>query len=422
MEHEVTEHVLSSGTRGLVINVPGTSVLNLEVEFNSGFMFGRREKYEIPHVLEHILAGDTKFVIEAEKNGAYRNAMTSSHVNGYVYECADFEKERIMGLLGRQLTAPNFSETELKKEVGAVAEELSRNLANYPRLAYFNLAARTMPKRALQEDRRLKQLPLINLQDVKEYYEQTHTRKNMHFYFSGDLPDGGKDLIKDFESYIAQLPEGRQLKAPQEPIRRLNGPLLLKKPIPQVHYLMQTYAGPLGYRQRLAASTLRALMTGGYRSWLFGAVRQQGLAYHVATGFWTDDVMSSFDFSAYATQGNIERVFELFTGNYTKALEGNFTEKELEETLVAMKGRLLRSNQTPLDLLNWYSGPYSQENVILRFEQFLDDLGSVTKEEVISVARTFVEQQHWGLSLVGNIDKSQAQKLYDILKPIWSNR
>lgn len=420
MEHEVTEQILASGARGLVIHVPGTSVVNMEVEFSSGFMFGSKAKFEVPHVLEHLMAGDGEFVIEAEKNGAYRNAMTNQYINGYVYECADFEKERILELMGRQLTHPKLTEAELEKETKAVAEELSRNLSNYPRLAYWNLAAHTMPKRSLQEGRRLKQLQKIALEDVASYYSLTHTHNNMRFYFAGDLPDGGRDLIARFDELIKPLPQGQALKTPAEPEVKLSAPLLIKKPIPQVYYFLQTYADGLDYRQRLALGMLRALMTGGYRSWLFGPVRQRGLAYHVASSFWTDEVISAFEFHAYATPNNLGEVFELFRGAYLKAMEGDFSAEDLEGARTAMKGRLLRSNQTAADLLDWYSGPYSQEHRILQFDQFLNDIETITKEEVVAAARYMAAENRWGLSLVGNIDKSQAQKLYDILKPIWS--
>lgn len=394
----------------------------MEVEFNAGYIFGTKSKFEVPHVLEHLMAGDTKFVIEAEKNGAYRNAMTNQYINGYIYECADFEKDRILELLSRQLTGPNLSQPELDKEVKAVSEELSRNLSNYSRLAYWNLAAKMMPKRALQEGKRIKQLPSITLDDIRSHYHKTHTHKNMHFYFTGDLPDQGKALIGRFEELIQPLPPGQLLEVPPEAAAHQSQLLLIRKPIPQVYYLLQSYGPPLDYRQRLAAGVLRALLTGGYRSWLYGEVRQRGLAYHVATGSWTDQVISAFEFSAYATAANITEVFKLFVQALSKALEGDFDESEIEEAHIALRGRLLRSNQTASDLLDWYSGPYSHEHKILNFEQFVTDVGSVTKDEVVAIAEVMVSQKRWALSLVGNIDKSQAQKLYDILNPIWSNQ
>src|SRR5471030_451671 len=115
MKHNVTDHILPNGAQGLVINVPGSAVVNIRVTFHSGFQFGDPSVYEVPHVLEHLLATVTKkhsqpnaFMIEAQKNGAYVNASTSTDTNEYVYECAEFELDRIIDLIAEQVCEPLF--------------------------------------------------------------------------------------------------------------------------------------------------------------------------------------------------------------------------------------------------------------------------------------------------------------------------
>jgi predicted Zn-dependent peptidase len=67
-----------------VIHVPGCDVVSLQVRFNSGFQFANFSKYEVPHVMEHLLASVTQkhrktneFMIDVQRNGAYVNATTS---------------------------------------------------------------------------------------------------------------------------------------------------------------------------------------------------------------------------------------------------------------------------------------------------------------------------------------------------------
>ena len=88
MKHTVHEHKLNSGAAGLVVHVPGSSVVNLRVTFHSGFQYAAPDAYEVPHIMEHLLATVTKrhskpneFMIEAQKNGAYVNASTSADTN-----------------------------------------------------------------------------------------------------------------------------------------------------------------------------------------------------------------------------------------------------------------------------------------------------------------------------------------------------
>src|SRR4051812_24084024 len=115
MKHRVTEHILGSGAKGMVIDVPGSAVVSLRVTFHSGDQFADEAAYEVPHIMEHLLATVTKrrsepnaFMIEAQKNGAYVNASTSADANEYVYECAEFELDRIIDLVEEQICEPLF--------------------------------------------------------------------------------------------------------------------------------------------------------------------------------------------------------------------------------------------------------------------------------------------------------------------------
>jgi hypothetical protein len=87
MQHEVFEHDLG-GAKGLVVHVPSSRVMTLNIRFNSGYQFGDFKIYEMPHVLEHIVGGCTtnfpellSLKVEIQKNGAWRNAFTNPLAN-----------------------------------------------------------------------------------------------------------------------------------------------------------------------------------------------------------------------------------------------------------------------------------------------------------------------------------------------------
>jgi predicted Zn-dependent peptidase len=186
MKHTVSEHELSNGAKGLVINVPGVSVTNMVVYFKSGFMFGNPKKYEIPHVMEHLMASGNalhptavEFKTEVEKNGAYRNANTNEYLNGYIYECAAFEQDRMLKLLAAQITSPLFPEVSLPTEISNVREELSRMATEYLSVAHINYMTHAFPKGWAALAPRIEQLSTITHQDMVDFYQRTHTSKNM---------------------------------------------------------------------------------------------------------------------------------------------------------------------------------------------------------------------------------------------------
>ncbi len=197
MKHSVSEYHLSGGASGLVIHIPGHDVVSLQVRFNSGFQFADPSTYELPHVMEHILAtvtqahpGPNEFTIEAQKNGAYVNASTSTDANGYIYEFADFELDRIVELVAEQLTAPLFAEKSLSSEIGNVREELTRNTAQHPTVCSVRLSEQSFPHLWMDYDKRIAQLPDIKLGAIEEYYRRTHTSANARFVVAGNFEDG----------------------------------------------------------------------------------------------------------------------------------------------------------------------------------------------------------------------------------------
>ena len=131
MKHTVTEVKLKNGARGLLIDVPGATVMSFQFQFRAGNRYVRdKENYETAHVMEHMAFGaNAKFKSEHEyeaeftKNGAYHNAYTSDLSMVYVADCADFEWDRILSLQRVAICQPKFNAEELEAEggVGAVA-------------------------------------------------------------------------------------------------------------------------------------------------------------------------------------------------------------------------------------------------------------------------------------------------------------
>ncbi len=149
MQHDVEEVVLESGISGLLINVPGAKVMSYDFNLRAGYYLAPEGKWEVPHVMEHLLCGANEefpksryFDAEVKKNGAYTNAYTSTYNVGYVGECADFEWDRVLDLLMLSISKPLFLKEEFAAEMGNVKEELTGYLSNYFRQLGVSLGER----------------------------------------------------------------------------------------------------------------------------------------------------------------------------------------------------------------------------------------------------------------------------------------
>jgi predicted Zn-dependent peptidase len=426
MKHTVTEHKLVSGAQGLVIDVPGSAVVNLQVRFDSGFQFADRKRYEVPHVMEHVLAtvtqdhpGPNEFIIEAQKKGAYVNASTSVDANGYQYEFADFETERMLGLVTEQITRPLFAQTAMEAELGNVREELTRNTTQHAAVCGVRLAELAYPKLWLDFDERIKQLPEIKIEHLREHFERTHTAANGRFYVAGHFPDGGAGIVRRFEELFGQLSKGKRFERDRSMGRLVAKPVVEQREIQQVYYRVALYFGELTEPERRALTLLRMVLAGGMGSRVLGEARRRGLAYGVGSLGHAEPGNSSFGFAGYVTPQNAEALFELMAREYAQVRAGGVTAGELEAAKDLVIGSIKRQTQTPGDLLGWYMEPYDEDGEIRHFEKTLELLRGVTPGDVAALAAKATAAGRQGTSFVGDLDAARAEHYQELLSPLW---
>jgi predicted Zn-dependent peptidase len=423
LKHTVHEYHVSGGASGLIINVPGSDVVSMQFRFNSGFQFASPKTYELPHVLEHLLASVTKrhpgpneWNIEASKNGAYVNAMTSTDINGYIYECADFELERMVGLVEEQLAGPLFDDQPLSSEIGNVREELSRNTTIHGNVCMLMLAQAAYPKLWLDYETRISQLPRITVPAMEQHYLDTHTAANARFFLAGDFGKADQTKwVQRLDRLFAQLPKGERLRRSRDIGLGTPRPLVAKHEINQVYYRVMLYFGELSEPERRALVLLRMVLAGGFGSRVYGEARRRGLAYSVASVGHAEPGNSGFGFGGYVTPDNALPLFELIAREYAAVKNGGLTGAELEEAKDLIVGQIKRGTQTPGDLLGWYIERYDEAGEIRDFEKELSLLREVRQDEVIAVARKAAAGGRLGLSFVGAVDEPTAQKYAKVL-------
>ena len=396
--------------------------MSIRITFHSGFGFGERSVYEVPHVMEHLLATVTKehskpnaFIIDAQKNGAYVNASTSIDTNEYVYECAEFELDRIIGLVEEQICEPLFDQHAFSAEVSNVREELARNTTQHMSVCSVKLAERVYPEIWLDYDERIAQLDAIKIDQLEHHYHRTHTASNGRFYLAGHFPDGGKAVAERLSRMFDRLPKGTRLKMNKRIGRGLHEPVVTIRDIGQLYYRTGAYFGELSKRERSALAMLRMLMTGGMGSRVMGEARRRGLAYAVSAVGHAEAGNSSYGFTGYVTKGHAADLFAVMTSSMRAIARGECTTDELVAAQNLLIGSMTRSTQTAGDILGWYYDWYDDEDEIRDFDKGLAQLREITQEEIQAVCSLILGAGRHGVSLLGRLDDDQAALYYDVL-------
>jgi predicted Zn-dependent peptidase len=420
--------VLDNGARGLLVHVPAAEVMTFEIYFRAGEYLVDPAKWEVPHLMEHVLLGANEripnarqFKAELEKNGAYDNASTGVYDITYEAECADFEWQRVLDLLLVAIAKPLFLREEFNAEFGNVREELYARSNNHFR--HLSLAVREAYGFLAKTDQeRLKRIKNVKLKDVKEHYQRTHGTNNMRFVIGGNITPGRREQLKDMLEAI-DLPKGHHFVLPDEKPRSLEKPFYIEnKSVKNIYFYADTFSKRrLSEPEADALNMVDTILMESLHSKILGTARERGLVYHISSGINETKLASSWWFGAQVSPKNAVELFRLIVDEYTKLFDGELSGEEIEAAQAYSLGRFQRSAQTVAGTAGGYSDRYFFDGVIEDYYQIPQRIKAVTKTQIIDVARALFAEQIWGLGVLSNCGETFAGQLQEQLSPLWQH-
>ena len=427
MKHSVSEIILPNGARGLIIHVPDATVTTYEFNFRAGEYLVQKEKWETPHIMEHVLLGSNKlipkarlFQAEFEKNGAYCNASTGTYDITYEAECADFEWDRILELLLVAMTKPMFLKEEFEAEFGNVREELSARSNNHFR--HLSLALRQAYGFYVMTDQeRLKLMKGVVLDDIREHYKNTHITSNMRFVIAGNIPPKKRKIIRNMLS-IMELPEGGgRLELPQEVPCKIDKPIYLHNAsVDNLYFYIDTFI-----KRRIrdpetdALSLINSMLTETLYSRTLGSARERGLIYSMSSGIGQSKDCSNWWFGAQVIPKNAPKLFDIIIKELTEVFKGDLEDDDITAAKQYALGRYQRSGQTVSGTAAGYSGRYFFDDVIEDYYKVPERIRAVSKNRIIDISKAMFGDKIWGMGALGSIGDPFIEKLYSQLETLW---
>lgn len=425
MNHKIKEIKLANGVEGLLIDVPGATVMNMTLNFRAGDFLSPKGKWEVAHILEHMVMGASEgfetsrqFRAEFDKNGAYHNASTSPYDLNYMMECADFEWERMLSLTKSALETAKLTDKEFKSELGNVREELVGDLNHNFRQIIIK-SRQKFGLVALSDSERIKQLENISADDIRDYYKRTHVSDNLRFVIAGNVFERQEHIEELFTSL--KLPRGTREEVPDEtPIKYDNVFYLDKPDLENVYYFFDTFSkDTLTQREADALSMVQVMTTATLHSTIFGEARERGLAYHISSGIARLKTTGSWWFGAELLPQNALPVFDIMTEEITKLLQGKLDDKDLKAAQQYSLGRYQRGSQTVAGIANGYGDRYFFDGVIEDFYAVPDRIKAVTKKDVFDIVQKMIVDDTWGLTIMGTNKDELAKELNHKLSVLW---
>lgn len=417
MKHTVKEIKLKNGAKGLLVDIPGSTVMSYQFHFRAGNRFVRnKESYETAHIMEHMAFGaNSKYkdehAYEAEftKNGAYHNAFTSDLSMVYVADCAEFEWERILELQKFAITEPRFNKEELEAEKGNVKSELTEYLNNQGRVLWPKMQ-QLLGEDVLTYWQRLQTIQNVTLADIKEHHKRTHTAENLRFVIAGKLHGKKAGILRQLETW--KLPKGERFVVPKDNLTKANPTLIRRKEVPNLTFgLSVILPRKLNDKERDAMNFLNHILTGTMYSRIYGAARKKGLAYGVYSGTNSYAHDSAWDFEGQVNLDKAPALFDIITREMKSVLNGKISNKELETAKQYALGRHQMGAQTVAQISNFYAGRYFFDGFVKNYEKVPELIAGVSKEQIIETACSFLKADTWVLAGVGSAEKELIDSL-----------
>ena len=411
MKHAVEEIVLKNGARGLLIDIPGASVMATRIQFRAGMMYAKNhEVYEIPHVVEHLAFGanakfkdEQAFEAEFTKNGAYHNAWTSDISVCYETECADFEWDRIMELQEVSICSPKFNEEELKSEKANVKSELTGYMNDYYRLLWPRVQ-QAVGEDVLDLPERLKTIQNIELKDIREHYRRTHTAKNMRFIIAGKMKGRKKKIIRMLNGW--DLKEGEEFEIPMSDLHSSDVVSIRRKDASNITFgFSMVTPRHLESDEVFAMSCLNHILNGTTNSKIFGAARKRGLVYGMGSSVASNANNSYWDFDGEVNVENADELFELIQMEMMKTLNGEILDEDFLSAKSYALGRFQMGAQTVGQIADYYADNYYTNGMVEKYEDMPNLIQNIDKCRMIDLAREFA-----GSGIKGFVTVSSAEK------------
>lgn len=417
MKHSVEEVMLKNGARGILIDIPGASVLSTRIQFRAGMLYSKNKNvYEIPHVVEHLAFGanakyknEQEFEADFTKNGAYHNAWTSDISVCYETECADFEWDRIMELQRVSICEPKFNEIELKSEKANVKSELTGYMNDYYRLLWPRVQ-QAVGEDILDLSERIKTIQNIELKDIREHYRRTHTAKNMLFVIAGKLHGRKRSIIKMLNDW--NLREGERFEIPLADLKSSDVVSIRRKDASNITFgFSMVTPRHLMPNEVFAMNCLNHILNGTTNSKIFGEARKRGLVYGMGSSVAANATNSYWDFDGEVNVENAEELFALIQKEITKVLNGEVLDVDFETAKSYAMGRFQMGAQTVGQIADYYADSYFTNETIQKYDNMPNLIRTIDKSKMVELAREFAGSGVRGFATVSSVDKAFIARL-----------
>lgn len=376
----------------------------------------------ISHFLEHMAFKGTenrpsamKIAEEIDSIGAEQNAFTGKEYTGYYIKSSKDKLNFVVDMLSDMLQNSIFDQKEIERERGVILEEInmyedhpSSKVGEISDELVFNGINLGRPIIGTKNTVRS-----IARKDIVDYRNNWYAPSNIVLVVTGGTTH--RKALELAKKYLGSW-EGKDINK-IKPIKQIKQEKpaisIVNKKTEQTHMILALKTFKRSDKRRHALLVLSSILGGGMSSRLFHEVREQrGLAYSIYSFSQGYLDTGCFGIKAGLDTKRLNQALEVIIDQLGRILNEKIPEKELNKAREYIKGNFILSLEDTGDVANHYGVNQLLEEEIRTPESVIDQISSVTLEEVKQVAKDIIVSKNINFSAIGPIkDRQKIAKL-----------
>lgn len=404
-----TRTVLPNGIRLLTASMPATRAVSIAFYVGTGSRYEREDESGASHFLEHILfkgterrplAQDVSETIE--RVGGFMNASTDREVTIYWARVARPHLSIGIDILSDMLLNSTFPVEEIEKERDVILEEIHTSFDS-PAQRAFQLADKIMwPDQPLGRDiaGTEESVRSLSRDTIMSYMREQYDPSQVVVAVAGQIEHA------EIEQIVSQMleawPSGKPRPMPPVVDNQPESRVALEYRKTEQANICLMFPGMSAHDpDRRALWLLNAILGDGMACRLFLELRERlGIVYDVDM-----DVMYLRDTGAMAVfAGTVPQRGPQALEAVIKELERatrDISQNELERARELSKGRMLLRLEDTRSISSWLGGQEITFGHIETPEEVVEQLDSITVDDVQRVARRVFDPERYRLTVVG---------------------
>jgi predicted Zn-dependent peptidase len=414
---------LANGVRVVTSRMDHVRSATLIITFATGARHELDDQAGISHFLEHMVFKGTSsrpdpitITREIEEVGGILNAGTARESTNYWVKVPALHLEKAFNVLADMLLNSTFRQEELEKERWVIFEEI-HGIHDTPDDYIHDVID------DLVWDGNAVGRPIIGSEDtigvmtrenIIDYMRANYHPNRLVISAAGDIDHDA--VVRMTEKTFGQMPHGKPAQIEPCVVSQSSPKLrVLERQTEEAHICLGLPAISYRDERRQVQDTIDAVLSSGMSSRLFEEIRERrGLAYAVFSYFrGYQDVGQGVVYAGTDPEKVDETVSAIITELW-KLREDPVPAEELTRTKELRKGRISMGLEDSRAVAGWIGSQELLFEEILTPEEVMDEIDSVTSEQVQELAGELLIPERMSLAIIGPFpDEARFRRLLD---------